>query len=235
MVEKTRMKHYPDITMTLTMGSRPVELEKTLTSILSQASFAHIVGVNDFRDEPTNAVFRRLCPTGTLIVPEQQLGHHGAIDVLYAAIQTPYVFHCEDDWFFEQTLNLDFAKRQLDRHPEITALCFRKLEDNTFTAEQRAKIQHHCDGDFCYYRLDALDKQWHGYGFNPHLIKLETLRSIGRFSGYKKERHISRQLRAQGKFIAMLDPGVCHHIGEVSMANPPAKSRWEAIRRKIFG
>ena len=229
------MRHYPDITMTITMGLRPLELEKTLISILSQASFFEIVGINDFRDEETNQVFRRLCPAGRLIVPQAQLGHHAAIDALYASIQTPYVFHCEDDWFFEQTLDLDFAKEQLERHPEITTLCFRKLEDNVFTAEQRVKIKYHQDGDFSYYRLDGLDKQWHGYGFNPHLIKRDTLRSIGRFSDYKKERHISRHLRAQGKFVAMLSPGVCHHIGEVSMANPAPKSRWEALRRKIFG
>ena len=108
------MQHYPDITMCLTIGGRPEVLERTLHSILPQASFAQIIAVNDYRDAASSAVFQRLCPTGLLIVPETQMGHHPIVDRMYSQVQTPYIFHGEDDWFFEQGLDLNRARTLLN-------------------------------------------------------------------------------------------------------------------------
>ncbi len=229
------MQHYPDITMCLTIGGRPEVLERTLHSILPQASFAQIIAVNDYRDAASSAVFQRLCPTGLLIVPETQMGHHPIVDRMYSQVQTPYIFHGEDDWFFEQGLDLNRARTLLNADAAISSVCLRKIEDFPFDAQEVGKIVSGSAADIDYYRLDGLHEQWHGYTFNPHLIARETVQQIGAFAQFKKERHLSRHLRAQNKFTAFIKPGVCHHIGEVSMANPPAKSRWEAIRRKIFG
>ena len=56
-----------DITLCLTIGKRPKELEESLSSLLSFLPFRHIIAINDFGDELTNDVFTKLCPHGTLI------------------------------------------------------------------------------------------------------------------------------------------------------------------------
>lgn len=77
-----------------------------------------------------------------------------------------------------------------------------------------------------YARLDNLHDQWHGYTFNPHLISMDTLREIGKFGAFKKERHVSRFLRKKGKYVAYIKPGACHHIGEDhSVSNPSQKDK----------
>ena len=96
-----------DITLCLTIGRRPELLRQTLESLFSQISFEHIIAINDFRDEETNQVFRELCPTGILLNLAEQVGHHKAVDVMYAQVKTNYIFHCEDDWLFDQPIQIE--------------------------------------------------------------------------------------------------------------------------------
>jgi hypothetical protein len=72
-----------EITLCLTIGRRPILLRETLASLLHRAEFKQIIAINDFRDQETNDVFKELCPTGILINPNQQLGHHCAVDLMY--------------------------------------------------------------------------------------------------------------------------------------------------------
>lgn len=212
------------ITLTLTIGRRPELLRTTLASLLPKFDFEHVIAVNDFRDEATNQVFREMCPRGELIVPSQQLGHHRAVDELYARVRTMFVFHCEDDWLFDTHLDLAAAITLLRSTPAASSVCVRKTEDFHFSSDVSKKILLSSANDVRYARLDGLHDQWHGYTFNPHLISMDTVREIGKFGAFKKERHVSRFLRKKGKFVAYMQPGTCHHIGEDnSVSNPSQK------------
>lgn len=232
------MKIHKDITMTLTIGGRPKELERSLASIDCQVKFAKTIAANDFIDDVSSAVFKHFYPEGDLIVPEKHQGHHAMMDALYKNIETPYVFHTEDDWQFEESLDFQRAKKILDSDPKIVSVCFSKISNFTLTEKEKRKIRYIENGDLSYVRLDSLHAKWHGYTFNPHLIKLSTIKSIGAFSAYRKERHISHKLRKQGYFVAFIQPGCCHHIGEVSVANPDSRTtKGKLLRflRKYFG
>lgn len=188
-------------------------------------AFEHVIAVNDFRDEETSQVFREICPQGELIIPSRQLGHHKAIDELYARVSTPFVFHCEDDWIFDGNLDMAAAISLLHSLPEASSVCFRKIEDFHLSSDVSKDVVISSVDRVRYARLDALHDQWHGYTFNPHLISIDTLRQIGRFEGFKKERHVSRFLRKKGKYVAYIQPGACHHIGEDnSVSNPIQKN-----------
>jgi hypothetical protein len=201
------------ITLTLTIGKRPDLLAQTLDSLLSKISFENIVAINDFGDEETNRVFTRLCPNGNLINIGSSSGHHTAIDWLLKNVRTPYVFHCEDDWLFETTPDLESALNLLSLDSTISSVCFRKVEDFGLEPAELDSAPTIQLGSIEYRRLDGLHDQWHGYTFNPHLIGSHTLKSIGHFSNFRKERHISRSLREQGQHVAYLNPGSCKHIG----------------------
>lgn len=226
-----------NVTLCLTIGLRPHLLRQTLESLLSRVQFEHIIAINDFRDEETNLVFKELCPDGILINLPEQVGHHKAVDEMYSRVTTPYIFHCEDDWLFDQPVEIEKYIETLSLHPKSTLLCFRKWTDFSLSEEQKSKLDFFEASPLDLVRFDKMHDQWHGYTFNPHMSSIELWKSMPNgFKPFKKERHISRYLRAEGKYILFLNQGLCHHIGEEeSIANPPKKTWYAKWKAKIFG
>jgi hypothetical protein len=218
------------VTLCITMGRRPQLLRQTLSSLLKQAEFENIIGINDFRDEETNQVFKDLCPNGYLISLDSQLGHHAAVDYMYDLVTTPWVFHCEDDWLFEKSIDLRHLIKILESEKSLSAICLRQKSDFSLTVEEDRKVTYVKSGFLDFYRLDSIHDQWHGYTFNPHLASIDLWRSIGPFSNFKKERHISRVIRKKELFIYYLVNGGCSHLGandSVSNSNTLKKSIWK--------
>lgn len=220
----------PSVTLCLTIGNRPEQLRQTLTSLLSHASFDHVIAVNDFRDEPTNAVFRELCPGGQLVLMGEQMGHHRAADAMYERIRTPYVFHCEDDWWFDSAPDFE-AARTLLGHPQASVVCFRKASDALHDKPRRHKPMPVVYEGYHGLRLDHLSQHWHGFTFNPHFAPLDLWRQLGDFSRFASEKEISQQFRAKGKYVVYADPGACHHIGDgASVSGTNQKSLSKRLR-----
>lgn len=228
------------ITLCLTIGRRPELLRQTLNSLLNHSVFTHIIAINDFRDEATNQVFRELCPQGQLISLNNQLGHHGAVDYMYKQVTTPYVMHCEDDWLFTDTFNIQKALVLLESDSQISQVCLRKVSDFHFDENDLKKIRTiHSKSGETYFRLDPLHSQWYGYTFNPHVASIGLWKELHGFSRFKKERHISRDLRADAMFSAYMNPGVCIHIGEMqsvslSASNPTGTRLLRKNIKKFF-
>lgn len=223
-----------EITLCLTIGNRPEPLEKTLLSLLPKINFKHIIAINDFRDTPTNEMFIKLCPQGTLINLPTQVGHHQAVDAMYSLVKTKYVFHCEDDWIFDGAIPVGEILQLLDSKPELSEICLRKIQDIPMSDEEKCKIKTYEELGLQYSRLDALHDQWHGYTFNPHIASIDSWRVLGGFKQFKKERHVSRHIRSQGKHVAYLHPGYCSHIGDgISVSIRP--SRFDRLKKFFTG
>ena len=92
-----------DTTLCITAGGRPDLLNETLASLLPHNGqfFDHILITNDRGDEAPNEVVRNLAPTATLLNHETPIGQHPSIDEMYERVVTEFIFHCEDDWFFD--------------------------------------------------------------------------------------------------------------------------------------
>lgn len=224
-----------NITLCLTIGKRPEELRKTLESIVSQIRFEHIIAINDFRDEETSQVFRELCPHGILIVQTEQVGHHRAVDLMYSQVKTPYIFHCEDDWFFDQPLELDKYIELLNNDSNANIVCLRKVSNFILTEDQQTQVKYYETNPLATARLDYTHAKWHGYTFNPHIARIETWKKTGGFYKFKKERDVSIFFRSQGKYNLFLKEGVCHHIGENSVSYPQNQSFISKLKSKFYG
>ena len=224
-----------NITLCLTIGKRPEELRKTLESIVSQIRFEHIIAINDFRDEETSQVFRELCPHGILIVQTEQVGHHRAVDLMYSQVKTPYIFHCEDDWFFDQPLELDKYIELLNNDSNANIVCLRKVSNFILTEDQQTQVKYYETNPLATARLDYTHAKWHGYTFNPHIARIETWKKTGGFYKFKKERDVSIFFRSQGKYNLFLKEGVCHHIGENSVSYPQIQSFISKLKSKFYG
>lgn len=201
------------VTHCLTIGRRPDLLRQTLESLHDLRDLPTLA-INDFGDAETSAVLTEMCPYGRIVGPGIHLGHHPAVDEMYAHVETPFIFHDEDDWGYSRTDFLADGLRLLETDPMISVVCFRGTDDMPLSDADRAKIVvEECDG-IRFQRLDGLHDQWHGYSFNPHLIRKELWQQIGGFSQFEKERHLSRFLRRKGFYVAFMLPEACRHIGE---------------------
>lgn len=224
-----------DITLCLTIGKRPDELRQTLQSLLSKVQFKHIIAINDFGDEQSNAVFHELCPQGELINLGYNLGHHKAVDLMYGKVTTPYVMHCEDDWEFDSVPKFDDILKFLVSEPNISMVCLRKMSDISFDKQQQSQIIHRSTGYLDIVEIHTIHEQWYGYTFNPHIASINTWKELAPFAKFKKERHISRIFRSKNKHLVYLEQGNCHHIGFDSVANPQPTTFLGKVKAKLFG
>lgn len=223
------------VTVCITMGRRPDLLTQTLQSLQPLLAEMRVLAINDFRDAPTNEAFHSVCPHGEIVEPGQHLGHHGAVDFIYAQVKTPYILHLEDDWTFDRLDFIEPAIALLEAEPKFSQVCLRKLSDFPFPPEEMAKAIHGQAAGVDYARLDPLHKQWYGWTFNPHIARVETWRQITPLTQYKKERHISRALRAKGWVTAFLTPGPCAHIGEDASVSTPKPGMFKRFKTWVRG
>jgi len=223
-----------NVTLCLTIGRRPDLLRQTLESLAGLPEMP-VLAINDFGDEETNEVFRALCPHGRLIDAGGHVGHHPAVDLMYAEVKTPYIFHCEDDWGFTRTDFVEEALAILAHDPKLSLVCMRASNDIPMSDQARATITVHDAGGIAYQRLDQVHDQWHGFSFNPHIAPKKLWEDLGGFSQFKKERYISRHLRAQGRHIAFLLPEACRHIGEGVSTAPRPDSMFKRFKRWMRG
>lgn len=206
----------PELTLCMTMGNRPALLQQTLSSLLAVQQFEHVLAVNDFGDEASNDVFHGCFPQGRLVPHQAGQGHHQAVDALYAQVRTPYVMHIEDDWTFGREIPFAGIFEALDLHAQVSMVCVRDIADfmDGPASPSSAGVRPMALPPLQAYRLTELHEQWYGYTFNPHVTTIRRIRSVGAFSAFKKERHISRALRARGLYVAYLQDGGCQHIGD---------------------
>lgn len=225
------MKPIFDLTICFTIGRRPELLRETLLSMNPLLRHYRVLAVNDFGDDATNEVFCTDCPHGELLSLGEHVGHHRAVDHMYDRVKTEFILHCEDDWKFH---DLNFLGQSIDvlrASNNLSMVCLRSLSDFEFTNEDFAKKLEIRLGESRLADMTRLHDQWHGFTFNPHLARAELWRSLGGFSSFKKERHISRHLRKKGLKVGYLHPGFCRHIGvEASVANPPKRSFLKNLR-----
>lgn len=222
------------ITLCFTIGKRPNLLRRTLES-LGDLRNMPTLAVNDFGDPESSAVFTEMCPNGRIVGLGYHVGHHPAVDSMYAEVTTPFIFHNEDDWGFERTDFLPDAMRLLEAEPALSQVCFRHSTDMVLTPKDRAKIITETREGIKYERLDPLHRQWHGYTFNPHLIARAEWERLGGYSQFAKERHISRCLRSQGRHSAFFIPASCHHIGDQQSTVPRKITAFKKFKNWLRG
>lgn len=222
------------ITHCLTIGRRPDLLRQTLDS-MGPLRALPALAINDFGDAETSAVFTELCPNGRIVGPGHHLGHHPAIDAMYGHVTTPFIFHNEDDWQFNRLDFLADALTLLQADPAISMVCVRNSGDIPMPDKDRKKITVETAAGIRFERLDHTHDQWYGFSFNPHLVAKSLWQGLGGYSGFERERHISRHLKRQGRYVAYLLPPACHHIGEGRSAFSGKISRFKAFKNWLRG
>ncbi len=228
------------ITLCLTAGGRPDLLRRTLASLLPYNGkfFSDIIISNDRGDDETTAVARELCPTATIFSHNPPLGQMRSVDKMYAAVTTPLIFHCEDDWAFEPVVFMPSAIELLAAAgPRTSAVAVRQSGCQWRTAPGVERRVPHPAAPHIGVRYP--DPAHGGFTFNPTLLRRSFWEAIGPYE--KLHRALAVEIRALelGYNLAFLAPGVCYHIGEnrhmVDKAQETAslpRKLWRKLRRK---
>jgi hypothetical protein len=213
----------PAATLCLTFGNRPELLRQTLASLAPFDHFTALLGVNDFGDEASTAVFREFCPGGVLVKSPAKRLQHVAIDAMYARVTTPLIMHCEDDWVFNSGDPVRPAYEILRSNDRLSVVGFVEIENYEHW-------DRHKTADLEY--VTAKPEYAYGYMLQPSLLWRSTWEMHGPYARFTSEGRIARHFQKQGYQVAYLTPGLCRHIGEShSVANVRG---WQRMRRNVL-
>jgi len=216
------------MTTVLTSCGRFDLLAETVSSFLEHFDTGRVIVAEDAGKPDEAAAFARDFPSVDMRVNTPKLGQMRSIDALYATLTTPYAVHLEDDWGFTRSIDLNSVIDFLDRRRDISVVCIAHRE---FDPKYTRSAKHDSFGgiDYLVWDLDAHPK-WFSYSFNPSVVRLDFWRDIGPFARFVTEENLSQFCKQRGMRIAMVAPGIAHHIGDDRHAPDP----FQPPRAKTF-
>lgn len=152
------------------------------------------------------------------VISGKQLGQCESIDTMYNLVKTDYIFHCEEDWYFEGNSKfLEQSLQILEAHPDIHQVWIRKNVQNW--THNYSKFE---DFMFGYIKDKHLD-MWNGFSWNPGLRRLSDYKTMfpNGFKEFSKvyksgapaERECMLHTRNFNYKAAILKDCVCDHTG----------------------
>lgn len=169
-------------------------------------------------------------PFDTIIFNKPKLGQIKSIDAAYEKVETPYVFHCEDDWLFLRPGFIEDSFSVLETDRQMITVWLR--DRNVYAAERIGSDKYVTDQGVSYRTVNAeADPDWHGFTFNPGLRRHADYLRIKPFDDVGHEYEINKRYFELGYRAAILDNPATEHIGwrrsvrKVEMGVPQRKSR----------
>ena len=109
------------LSFVLTSCGRFDLLEQTLKSFFSYNTYPidQFLLVEDSGRKEVLDVLRQFPAKFEVILNETSMGQILSIDLAYARVTQPWIFHCEDDWEFFRPGLLEDSKRILEAFPYI--------------------------------------------------------------------------------------------------------------------
>lgn len=211
------------VTLCLTAGGRPDLLEETLRTLIPYNGqfFDAAFVTNDRGDAATDEVVRRLLPEATLLTHKTALGHHASVDEMYGMVQTPFIFHCEDDWAFDPVPFVPMAVEAMHVLPLVSHVSMRQTESFRRHYQRQRQFFPPLALPGGGYARRLSEGGWRGFSFNPSLVPLSLWKRIGPYAQYKSEKDINLAVEAAGLERAFLVPGVYYHLGDGRHVTPP--------------
>jgi hypothetical protein len=197
------------VSVVITACDRLDLLEKTLRSFIKYNSYPierffirDDSGLQEVWNDTLNLIARLSVGNSIWLLPPGQLGQAKSIDTMMKVVETPYVFHMEDDWEFTRG---GFIQD-----------CFEAMD--TWTSQVR--VRHRDDGSVAqttHYNSIADRCTNHLFSFNPHLRRTDL---ITKFEG-TNETTLGQIIEKLELRTLWLKEGACRHIGGEKTTNRP--------------
>lgn len=227
-----------DYTIVVTSCGRFDLLRETLASLFKhlERPAKRVLVIEDSGDEAVRAALADLGSPIEVIVNNPQLGQMKALDKVYALVDTPYAFHCEDDWEFFRGGFLEESFALLKARPDVSMVALRpRSELNPLVREMPVEKL----GALEYFTLDpSLHPEYFSYSFNPGLRRVADIRALGSLAAIGHEPDVSYAFKQRGMRMANLQHPAVRHIGDGRHVHDPtqpkkAKTPWAKLKRSI--
>lgn len=197
-----------DITVTITSCARPDLLAETLASLRRHHAVSRLLISEDSGSDEMLAWLAANVPDATVLAGDRT-GVMASIDRLHRAVETPYIFHLEDDWAFDGPINFAAARRALDEDPAVSVVCVRVWDE----LKPKHRARSAALGNDMRVMDPASHHEWYGWTANPGLLR-KTFWT--RFEPLGRYRHdeLSGLAKREGLRVAYVVPGVARHIGQ---------------------
>ncbi|MGF1561135.1 MAG: glycosyltransferase family 2 protein [Geminicoccaceae bacterium] len=215
------------ITFVLTSCGRFDLLASTLERFLAHntAPIARYIVIEDSGDSSVDQVVGRFEQPIEPIVNQTRLGQMASIDRAYATIDTPYIFHCEDDWRFFRGDFIEQSRVLLDGDPSISTVLCRRAGQNPYHDQIYASEPRSLAG-ISYYKAPVWGvRDWLGYSFNPGLRRRADITRLGSFAALGHELEASLYFKHQGMSVACLADPACETTGTLRRLSKDATPR----------
>ena len=210
------LRQRADVSFVITTCNRFDLLEQTLTSFFDICKYPfkeYIMSDDSGNDEVYNQLINRWGDKFKIIQNNPKLGLCRTIDKLYAAVSSPYIFHCEDDWKFDANpLMIEESLSILLEHEHVHQVQIRHLYDTPHKPED----QTYSTLNFTTFKkIPWWQDAWTGYSWNPGLrrkIDYQTMFPNG-VQEFGDEIECSKHSMAFNYLAVILENTACSHIG----------------------
>lgn len=216
-----------EYTVVLTSCGRFDLLAETIRSLLAHVDIppAAFIVVEDTGDA---AVQDALAPIEaefglrfTLLLNRPQLGQMKAIDRAYEAVETPLIFHCEDDWEFFRSGFIDESRAILAAMPDVSMVGLRPRQELNPLVRDLPAERLGPDGPVFFPLDPTLHPEYFSYSFNPGLRRTAEALALMPFAAIGREEDVSYAFKKRGFRIANLEDPAVRHLGDGRHVNDP--------------
>jgi glycosyltransferase involved in cell wall biosynthesis len=206
---------YTDVTMVLTSCNRPDLLKKTILSIPKETldKIPTKILIDDSTDQEWYSQLKEENENGylknwTVLYNQEKLGQPASIDKAYSYVKTKYVFHCEDDWYFDDGEFISRSIPILEKYDNIIQVTFRK--DSPHPTEDEV-YEEGTESEFSI--LIPGYNGWPGFTYNPNLFKFSAYEEIKPVVG-KSEKDVGLLYNKKEYYTVSLKNKTVSHIGD---------------------
>lgn len=210
------------VTVVITSCGRTDLLKRTIESFNKFNTFPvkEYIIIEDSGSKNVQDEIKALYPDYTLIFNEQNIGLVKSIDKAYSVVETPYIFHAENDWEFLKGGFIEKSLEILMVYPRVMQVWIRAMNDtNGHPIDD--EIYNAGNTSFLLMSTNAGGGGWHGFTWNPGLRRLADYKLVAPFSEVsphskagEAEMLIGIQFYKLGFRAAILRDRYVHHIGD---------------------
>lgn len=164
------------VTFVITSCGRFDLLEQTLDSFLELNDFPiyeYIIHEDSGDPEMYDKIMEKYGHIAEIIASKHKKGLSKSIDTLYNCVETPYIFHCEDDWSFSGNRHfISESLAVLSGRPDIHQVWIRHEHDHKLPLGQPYPINGVLVRDVIEW------KEWIGFSWNPGLRRVSDYKRM---------------------------------------------------------
>jgi GT2 family glycosyltransferase len=206
-----------NVTVVITSTNRLDLLERTIKSFKKYNTYPiEKYIIIDDSTQVTAEQIDRLLPDSHIIINPTNIGQSASIDKAYSYVTTDFIFHCEDDWEFFDESFIEKSIDVLNERPDIYNINIRIMNDGEKGSSHPVSktAQKTVNGTIYYEWEQEYIKMWHGFSWNPGLVKLSNYIKMQPYVQYLNEKGINKRYKELGFLAASLEKPYCRHIGK---------------------